>query len=233
MSIYRNILSLEASVKRGVVLVCLTDGLIGASFGAVAIANGLPWWVPILLSSIVFAGGAQFAFVGVFMAGGGIWSAVLTALALNLRLFVYGAGMAEIFTVSRAWKYLAPFALTDESVAFIVGQKTLEMKRAVYAFFCWLMYFCWVGGTIVGVSAGALIGDPNAYGLDAAGPMVLLALVISYLKRKDFAAVAITGAAIAVILEKHLPGGVPVLLSLLPVLVFAWYRRITPTKEAA
>ena len=41
---------------------------VGASFGAIAIAYGLPAWVPFLMSTVVFAGGAQFLAVGLIAA---------------------------------------------------------------------------------------------------------------------------------------------------------------------
>jgi predicted branched-subunit amino acid permease len=41
---------------------------VGASFGAIAIAYGLPAWVPFLMSTAVFAGGAQFLAVAFTLA---------------------------------------------------------------------------------------------------------------------------------------------------------------------
>jgi len=53
----------ESALLRDVALVCLADGIVGVSFGAIAVAGGLPWWVPVIMSLLVFAGGAQFAAV--------------------------------------------------------------------------------------------------------------------------------------------------------------------------
>ena len=58
-----------STLVRDVALVCLADGLVGLSFGATAVAGGLPWWVPVAMSLLVFAGGSQIAAVGVVLAG--------------------------------------------------------------------------------------------------------------------------------------------------------------------
>src|ERR1700743_2608484 len=59
-----------STLVRDVALVCLADGLVGLSFGATAVAGGLPWWVPVAMSLLVFAGGSQIAAVGGVLAGG-------------------------------------------------------------------------------------------------------------------------------------------------------------------
>ena len=46
---------------RDISLVCLADAIVGASFGAITVSGGLRPWVPITMSVLVFAGGAQFA----------------------------------------------------------------------------------------------------------------------------------------------------------------------------
>src|SRR5215475_1405413 len=76
---------LDRQLIRDVVLVCLADGVVGVSFGAIAVAGGLPVWVPVVMSLLVFAGSAQFSTVGVLVAGGGPLAAAATGLLLNTR----------------------------------------------------------------------------------------------------------------------------------------------------
>lgn len=66
-SLYR---TLGPDLTRSIALVCLADALVGASFGAIAVSGGFPLWTPMLLSVVVFAGAAQFLFVGLVAAGG-------------------------------------------------------------------------------------------------------------------------------------------------------------------
>ena len=83
---------------RDVGLVGLADGIVGLSFGAAAVAGGLPWWVPVAMSLLVFAGGSQIAAVGVVLAGGSPVAAVAAGAMLNTRLFPYGLAVADVVT---------------------------------------------------------------------------------------------------------------------------------------
>ena len=85
-----------STLFRDVALVCLADGLVGLSFGATAVAGGLPWWVPVAMSLLVFAGGSQIAAVGVVLAGGSPFAAVAAGAVLNTRLFPYGLAVADV-----------------------------------------------------------------------------------------------------------------------------------------
>jgi len=84
------------ALLRDVGLVCLADAIVGVSFGAASVAGGLPWWVPVALSVLVFAGGSQIAAVGVVLAGGSPLAAVLAGAVLNTRLFPYGLAVADV-----------------------------------------------------------------------------------------------------------------------------------------
>src|ERR1700689_5841719 len=76
--------------------VCLADGLVGLSLGATAVAGGLPWWVPVAMSLLVFAGGSQIAAVGVVLAGGSPFAAVAAGGVLNTRMVPYGLAVAGL-----------------------------------------------------------------------------------------------------------------------------------------
>src|ERR1700733_10863141 len=91
-----------STLPRDVALVCLADGLVGLSFGATAVAGGLPWWVPVAMSLLVFAGGSQIAAVGVVLAGGSPFAAVAAGAVLNTRLFPYGLAVADVLTSGEA-----------------------------------------------------------------------------------------------------------------------------------
>src|SRR5215475_10953786 len=67
----------------------------GASFGAIAIAYGLPVWVPSLMSIVVFAGGAQFLAAGLLAAGNPV-AAVLAGLLLNARHLPFGMAIGDL-----------------------------------------------------------------------------------------------------------------------------------------
>ena len=64
--------------------VAIATSAYGISFGALAVASGLDVWQTCVLSLLMFTGGSQFAFIGVFGAGGitALPSAVASAALL-------------------------------------------------------------------------------------------------------------------------------------------------------
>ncbi|HEV8555303.1 MAG TPA: AzlC family ABC transporter permease [Actinophytocola sp.] len=210
-SIWRTI---DSALVRDVLAIAAAVAVIGASFGAIAVSAGLPWWVPPAMSVLVFAGGAQFLAVGVVAAGGGLVAAVLGALVLNSRLMPYGLAIAGIMGRGRMARLVGSHLVTDETVAFAIAQPDRERGRAAFWLCGVLLYLAWILGTIAGVLAGQAIGDPSAFGLDAAFPAALLALVLPSLRGADVVRPALLGAAIALAASPFLPPGVPLLLAL-------------------
>ncbi|MEE1823653.1 AzlC family ABC transporter permease [Streptomyces sp. BE20] len=206
--------TLERSTLRDIALVCLADALVGASFGAITVSGGLPLWVPVVMSVLVFAGGAQFAAIGVVLSGGGALAAVATGLVLNARLLPFGFTVAGVLDGPWWRRLLGAQLLTDESVAFTLLQPDRRRRRAAY-WVCGLALFAvWNASVLVGAAAGGMIGDTDALGLDAAFPAVLLALVLPSLTDPRTRTAALAGAVVAVAATPFLPAGVPVLLAL-------------------
>ncbi len=203
--------------------------VIGLSFGAIAVASGLEWWMPSALSLLVFAGGSQFLVVGVVAAGGGLVAAVTGALLLNARHLPFGLALGDVMGRGRLARLAGAHLLIDESVAFALAQKDEPARaRAVFWFLGTMAFVVWNLGTVVGAAAGQVIGDPGAFGLDAAFPAGLLALVLPALREPRTRGAALLGAAVALATTPFLPAGVPVLLALagLVVLVPAPKREV-------
>src|SRR6516225_2776176 len=122
----------DPGLLRDVGLVCLADGIVGVSFGAIAVAGGLPWWVPVAMSLLVFAGGSQFAATSVVLAGGSPVAAVAAGALLNTRLAPYGFAVAGI-TGRNWWTRLAGAQVTtDESVAFALRETDEGRARRAF-----------------------------------------------------------------------------------------------------
>ena len=73
------------------------------------------------------------------------------------------------------------------------------------------LYAAWVLGTVVGVTFGDVIGDPDRLGLDAAFPALFLALLVPQLTNRRAVEAAVLGAAIALALTPFTPAGVPII----------------------
>jgi len=228
-------------LRRDVALVCLADGIVGVSFGATAVAGHLHWWVPIVMSLLVFAGGSQIAAVGVVLAGGGAFAAVAAGAVLNTRLFPYGLAVTDVTSPSpvasgspgrRWWLRLAGAqVLTDESVAFALRHTDPARRRAAF-WTCGLsLFIVWNVAVLLGVLAGAAVRNTAAFGLDATFPAVLLALALPTLADRRTRTAALSGATVAVALTPVLPAGLPVLAAL-GGLATIWRPRRRPARAS-
>lgn len=208
----------------------LADGVVGVSFGAIAVAGGQPAWVPLAMSPAVFAGGAQFAALYIVLGGGGAIAAVVAGLVLNARMLPFGFAVADVLDLRWPARLAGSQLLTDEAVAFTLGQRDPVRRRAAF-FACGLLLFVvWNLGTLLGVLAGRAVGNPDALGLDAASPMVLLALVLPALREPRARRAALLGVAVALAATPALPAGLPVLLALLGLVAVGRPRADTATR---
>ncbi|WP_027934855.1 AzlC family ABC transporter permease [Amycolatopsis thermoflava] len=218
-TIYR---TLDRRLLRDVALVALADGVVGVSYGAISTGSGFGAWLPVVMSLVVFAGAAQFLFVGLVAAGGSPFAAAVAGLLVNSRHLPFGMAVSEV--LGRRGRILGSHLMTDENVAFALAQEDAARRRAAY-WACGISIFvCWNVGVLAGAFAGTVIGDTDAFGLDAAFPAVLLALVLPSLKDRDTRHAAVAGAAVALAATPFLPAGLPVLLALAGVLVLVVRR---------
>jgi 4-azaleucine resistance transporter AzlC len=227
-SIYR---TLARGTLRDIALACLAVWFIGLSYGAIAVASGFPLWFPAAQSVLVLAGASEFLFIGIVAAGGNPIAAALAGLLVNARHLPYGLALPDITGPGpgRGWRrLLASHVMNDETVVFALAQEDLPRKRAAY-WTCGLgVLLCWPAGAVLGALIGGVIGNTNAFGLDAMFPAVILALIMPALRDQPGRTVraALAGAAIALAATPFLPAGLPVLLALAGVLVVV--RRAAP-----
>lgn len=210
-----------APLVRDSALVWLASGVVGVSFGAIAVAGGLPVWVPVVMSLVVYAGSAQFSAVGVLLAGGGPFAAATTGLLLNTRTAAFSLAVADVIGRGRLTRLLGAHLVTDETVAFALAQPDPARRRAAFWISGLGLFAVWNLGVLAGALAGDALGDTAAYGLDTAFPAVLVALVLPAL-REDPAVrrSALLGAVLALAVTPGVPAGVPVLVALTGLTVY-------------
>ncbi|WP_369070332.1 AzlC family ABC transporter permease [Kineococcus terrestris] len=195
---------------RDALLVAVASGVVGVAFGAVATSTGLPWWLVLLSSLVVFGGASQFLLVALLASGAGVVAAVLAALVVNVRFLPLSFAVAGSLPRGRA-RWLALHLVTDETVAFARARG----GASAFTLLGVAQFACWNVGTLAGVLAAGAMGDTAAWGVDAAFPAALLALVLPALADRAVRRTAVAGCALAVAATPVLPAGVPVLLSLL------------------
>ncbi|OKK14747.1 branched-chain amino acid permease [Streptomyces sp. CB00455] len=205
--------TLDEGRLRDIALVCLAVGVIGVSYGAVAVTSGFPWWFPVLMGALVLAASSEFLFVGIIAAGGSPLAALAAGLLVNGRHLPFGLAVPDV--LGRGWRgLLGTHLMNDETVVFAIAQDGLRQKKAAY-WACGLgILACWPAGAALGALLGSVVEDTGALGLDAMFPAVILALILPAMKERLLRRTALTGAALALATTAFLPAGLPVLLAL-------------------
>jgi 4-azaleucine resistance transporter AzlC len=199
-------------------------GLVSLSFGVLAREAGMPALAVVVMSLIVFAGSAQFAAIAIVAAGGGIGAAVAAAAMMNSRFLAMGIALGPSLPGGPAKRAAQGQAVVDSSWAMASrGDGTFD--RVFLFGSTAIQYVTWQAGTILGAYGGNVLGDPNRLGLDAVYPAFFLALLLAELNRPMGSAVAIGGAAIALVLVPFVPAGVPVLAASIAALAGLRSRR--------
>jgi len=212
----------------------LATGLYGISFGALGVAAGLDIWQTCALSLLMFSGGSQFAFIGVF-AGGGLASlpaAIVSAWMMGVRNGFYGVAMAPIVQARGARKLLAAQLTIDESAGVGLAQEGEQRQR--YGFWATglAVLVFWNSLTLLGALLGSAISDPNDWGLDAAASAAFVALVWPRLKDSPTRVVAMLALVIATVTSPFVPQGIPVLLAGATAIV-VWLAELLMKRRAA
>ncbi|MBM2615142.1 AzlC family ABC transporter permease [Actinoplanes sp. LDG1-06] len=215
--------TIQRTLLRDAVAIAAAMVAVGASFGAIAIAYGLPVWVPFLMSTVVFAGGAQFLAVGLLAASP--VAAVFAGLLLNARHLPFGMAIGSSMGTGWRDRLIGSHLMTDEVVAFTLAEDDPVQRRRTYWLIGITLFTSWNLGTALGVLLGTAVGDYESLGLDAAFPAALIALILPSLRDRPTRTVALTGAAVAVLATPVLPAGLPVLCALLGLLTLLLPRR--------
>ena len=156
------------------------------------------------MSTIVFAGAAQFAAVG-YVASGLAWPGIvlLTAL-LNARHLLYSAALAPwLRDVPVARRAVMAHLLTDEAFALSIGhfrrigrgdERGYWLGAIVATFIPWNL------ATLAGVLLGAQIPEPSRFGIDVIFPAAMIGLAVGLITGRRELVAAIVGGAIAVLM---------------------------------
>ncbi|GAA5128593.1 AzlC family ABC transporter permease [Pseudonocardia adelaidensis] len=217
-SFSRTLAALHRDDLRDALALAAAIAVVGASFGALAGTAGVPFVLMVALSVVVFAGASQFLVVAVVAAGGNVFAAVAAGLLMNARHVPFGLAIGG--TIADRWpaRLLGAHLLVDEVVAFSRARGSGPRGRTAYWTCGFLLFAFWNAGAVVGRLAGSAIPDPAAFGVDAAFPAALLALLLPALRRADARRVGLAAAVVALAAAPFLPAGVPVIVGLVGLL---------------
>ncbi|WP_405801729.1 AzlC family ABC transporter permease [Streptomyces sp. NBC_01506] len=222
----------DSAVIRDALGVGIAVGLSGFAFGVTSAGAGLTLLQSCALSLLVFTGASQFALVGALAAGGNPLTAAAGAFFLGVRNTFYGLRLSQLLALPR---FVRPFAaqwVIDETTAVALAQPTRRAVRLGFTVTGLTLYVLWNLTTLLGALGADAIGDTDAWGLDAAGPAVFLALLAPMLRTTTERAVAAGAVVLGLGFLPVLPAGVPVLVAALAAPAVLWFegRRATDRK---
>ena len=185
----------------------------GMIYGVLALNAGLTPAPAQLMSSIVFAGSAQFITAQLVRDAVPGLVIVLTIAVVNLRHLLYSASVAPYMrALPMRWKVLLSYLLTDEAYAVtILNYEKGEGNPSGHWFFLGAGLTLWSSWQL-STAAGILLGTtlPEAWPLDFALPITFIALIMPALKDRPAIAASLTAGVVAL-----LANGLPYKLGLM------------------
>ena len=170
----------------------------GLVTGIAMAQSGLTLPQAYVLSILAYAGSAQLAALPLLTAHAPVVVTVLTALVVNLRFVIYSAAMQSEFEMLGLVRRLGLAYLIGDFPFVIYARQAPRFERTLRP-----VYFLGIGllnllvwhlGSFAGLIAAGRV--PAAWGLDFAGMIALVALLVPMLAtRAGLAASAVGGAA--------------------------------------
>jgi predicted branched-subunit amino acid permease len=222
----------RTAVIRNALGVGVAVGLSGFAFGVTSASAGLSVLQTCALSLLVFTGASQFALVSALGSGGNPFAAAAGAFFLGTRNAFYGLRLSQLLRLPTALRPLAAQWVIDETSAVALSQRGRSAARLGFTVTGASLYALWNLTTLVGALGASALGDPDAWGLDAAGPAVFLALIAPMVKGRTERAVAALAVLLALAGLPLLPAGVPVLVAALAAPMVLAVSRRTGTGRA-
>ena len=226
--------SRSRSYWRDCLVVSLAVGVIGVTFGVFADAAGFDLAQIVVMSALVFTGASQFAAVGVIDDGGSGGAAVGSALLLAARNALYGPVARRALPASALARLASAHFVIDETTAMAAIHDDSRDATGAFWITATTLWLCWNLGSVAGALLGAVLGEPETWGLDAAFPAMFVALLVPHVRTAAGRTAAVVAAGVALGAVPVTASGIPILLAvsaLIPA-VFVQRRRDPPGRGA-
>lgn len=183
----------------------LVVGPFAVLFGVVATEAGLNVIETLAFSLVVVAGAAQFTALQLLVEQAPALIAILSALAVNLRMAMYSASLTPWLGPAPLWKR-ALIAYTTLDQTFVVSLAKFEAEGDAWDVAARTGFFFgvaavivppWMALTVVGTKIGQDL--PAWLPLDFAVPITFLAMIAPALRTRAHVIAALSGALVAML----------------------------------
>jgi len=210
------------SVKRDSFSLSFAVGAYGTAFGAASVTAHFTVLQSCLLSLLTFSGASQFAVIGVLGTGGSAISGIATATLLGSRNALYGLRMAPILRVRGLKRIMAAQVTIDESTAIATAQRDEADQVTGFWHTGFGVFIFWNIFTLLGALGAKAIGNPSAWGLDAAVPAAFIGLVWPRLIDRKSRLIAAAAVVLSLALVPIAPAGVPIITTAVLAIIVGW-----------
>ncbi|MEA4925080.1 MAG: AzlC family ABC transporter permease [Syntrophomonadaceae bacterium] len=177
---------------------------IGITFGLLAQAAGIPNYITVMMSLVIFAGASQFVGINLIALGTGYIEIILTTFILNLRHLLMSASLSQKLASGTPKGILAllAFGVTDETFSVASFRSEAALSPEFLAGLNLLAYSAWNLGTWLGffLAAGLPEAIKNSMGI-ALYVMFIGLLVPSCRKSRATLTIALLAMAVHYLLQ--------------------------------
>jgi predicted branched-subunit amino acid permease len=164
-------------------------------------SGGLSLGQALGLSALAYAGSAQLAVLPLFAGGSPVWVIVLTAIMVNLRFVIYSAVLHRPLA-HLPWSRRLLLGYLTGDITFVIFARRLQARPdwpecdAYFLGMSLVNWAVWHAASIAGIVLATRI--PREWGLELAGTLALLALLIPFCLRRAAAAGVLVSSLVAV-----------------------------------
>lgn len=143
---------IKAGVKAGIPI-AIGYVPIAVTFGLLSKGNGIPNYITMLLSFLLYAGASQFIGVKMIGIGASPFEIIFTTFILNLRHFLMSSTISQRIEKGGSKRFMAilAFGITDESFAVATMHKKGEINASFLLGLNIFAYSSWNLGTWIGL----------------------------------------------------------------------------------
>lgn len=170
---------------------------IAMAFGLVARASGLPWYISLLMSFVVYAGASQFVAVNLLMLGASFGEIVLTTFILNLRHFLMSSALSARMggEITPKWRALLAFGITDETFSVSALRPEKKLSRHYMFALNTIAFFSWNVGTWLGVFLAPTLPEAIKSSMGIALYVMFIGILVPAVKKSRPALIVALSAA--------------------------------------
>lgn len=164
--------------------------------------SGLTQSEAVGMSLLVYAGSAQLAALPLILGGYPIWTVLITAFVVNLRFVIFSVGMHPHFKDKSLFMRMVLGYMNGDITFALFTERFPEggQHPAKAPFFLGMAitnWTFWQIGSLLGIFLAAML--PESWGLEFAGTLALIAIVMPMVDHGSAMFASITATAVALV----------------------------------